>query len=293
MDALSGFARVDRKPLMRYNTYHKISPIFGVEMGRSSSVSVRLLFLITFVLSLVPGVVSALNNGTVGVGLVGWSVVPAAKQEQKREANASASFGLTAADGYGRATVETSGKNDIDAAEIEAYFDLSPGSISSLGNGTARGVAIANTVMTSAGDHLRGNFRFMTNEPAAGEASVGAMQGYDDFAILIADGAVHLLADVNTQEFLRWNAAQDEESGIEGIARATGSISLDFTFNTSGEQKIGFAVFNVTDGGNQSALVIDSLQITDMPTSAVGGLLAASLCWIGYLRFRPLLTWRR
>lgn len=229
---------------------------------------------------------AALVNGGFEFGLSGWSVFPAAGVNPIRATAESSGFGILPTEGRLQGVIETSDIDGDPAAAIEAFFDLAPGAIDGLGFDDPTGIAIQQTVTVTAGDTLLGDINFLTNELVQGDPGYTTNPAFDDFAVLIADGLVHILADVNQAGFFTSNVLLRGGNSVTGVTKETGYGPLNYIFQNTGTQKIGFAVFNVSDIGHQSALAMDDLRIEAVPLPATGLMLAAGIAGLAGLRRR-------
>lgn len=111
------------------------------------------------------------------------------------------------------------------------------------------GAAMRTTVTASAGSVLTLKVNFLDSEPD------GAEETFKDFAVIVIDGQVFKLADVDASETPLGNASvQFDEQ--------TGYFTFTFEFATSGEHEIGIAVLNEGDELYDAGLLIDDLSIT-------------------------------
>jgi hypothetical protein len=119
-----------------------------------------------------------------------------------------------------------------------------------------------------------------------GDPGYTTSPSFDDFAVLIADGAAHILADVNQAGFFTSGALLRSGSSVTGVTKETGYLPLSYSFQNAGLQTIVFAVFNVSDISNQSALAIDDISVNRVPVPAAGGLLVLGVAGLAALRLR-------
>lgn len=216
--------------------------------------------------------------------LAGWTVFPTSGVNPIRATAEAAGFGITPTEGRLQGVIETSDIDGKTAAEVETFFGLTPGAITGFGQSNPRGIALSQTVNVGAGDRLLGDINFLTNELVQGDPGYTTNPAFDDFAVLIADGAAHILADVNQAGFFTSGALLRAGSSVTGVTKETGYLPLSYTFQNAGPQTIGFAVFNVSDIGNQSALAMDDLRIEAVPLPPALALLLASLGLCAILR---------
>ena len=200
--------------------------------------------------------------------LAGWTVFPATGVNPIRATAEAAGFGITPTEGRLQGVIETSDIDGRTAAEVETFFGLAPGAITGFGQASPRGIAISQTVTVNAGDRLLGDINFLTNELVQGDPGYTTDPAFDDFAVLIADGAAHILADVNLPGFFTSGALLRGGNPVTNVTKETGYQPLSYTFTGSGPQTIGFAVFNVSDISAQSALAMDDLRVAPIPLPA-------------------------
>lgn len=239
-------------------------------------------------LSVTAAPAAALVNGGFEASppLSGWTVFPTTGVNPIRATVEAAGFGVVPTEGRLQGVIETSDIDGRTAAEVETFFGLTPGAITGFGQSNPRGIAISQTVNVGPGDMLLGDINFLTNELVQGDPGYTTNPAFDDFAVLIADGAAHILADVNQAGFFTSGALLRGGSSVTGVTKETGYMPLTYTFLNPGPQTIGFAVFNVSDISNQSALAIDDLSVNRIPVPGAAGMMLLGMAGFAALRLR-------
>ncbi len=153
-------------------------------------------------------------------------------------------FGVNPTDGNYQALL-TSGYSSVSNLQLEAFLGLNSGELDSLiSDNATEGSAIKGEVTVEAGDTLKFDWNFLTNE--------GTPTYYNDFAFVsISDGHLSELADTNST-FNFSNSGFNEETGY-------GSFSYQFT--NSGTFTIAVGVSDAVDGVVDSALLVDNFSI--------------------------------
>ncbi len=239
-----------------------------------------LIISLLLIIGLAPLPVFALVNGGFEAGLAGWTVFPSTGVNPIRATAEPAGFGVIPTEGRLQGVIETSDVDGRTAAEMETFFGLTPGAIAGFGQSNPRGIAIGQTLDVAPGDTLLGDIDFLTNELVEGDPGYTTDPAFDDFAVLIADGAAYILADVNLPGFFTSGAQLRGGSSVTGVTKETGYQPLSYAFQNPGLQTVGFAVFNVSDIGNQSALAIDDLRVEPVPLPRT---FVLAMAWIGLL----------
>ncbi len=193
-------------------------------------------------------------NGSFEQGLTHWSHFPTTGVTPIRVDVKNSSFGVTPTDVSLQAFVETSDIDGAPPASLESVLNLPPGSVQAFGS-TPHGVVLFQDVTVQAGDILTFDVNMLTEELTLD----GIISPFDDFAFFAADGAPHLIQDVNVMNFqlsaadLRTPTSQTTETGYQ---------SFSYTYTSSGLQRLAFGVLNDPDISHQSALLIDNVRIT-------------------------------
>lgn len=162
------------------------------------------------------------------------------------------------------AVIGTGGGGPTNGA-YQAYLDTSP-SDSSLPPQTS---TLSQTF--TGGGVVSFSWNFLTNEDLGGS--------YVDSAYVVVDGTTYNLADTYSS-FV--------PSKLGGYADMTGYQDLQINLSGLGTHTITFAVADGTDGGVDSALLVDNVtvSIAAVPEPAVTSLFALGLGVIGLRRWR-------
>lgn len=208
-------------------------------------------------------------NGSFETGLTGWTVVGGDTD------TVGTVYGISPTDSSSQARLITSGSVATDST-LESGLGLTSGRLDTLDGGTApsavNGTAIFQTVTgVVAGDELRFDWQFLTNENAA-------FLGNNDFAFWSLTGAT------NPQPGAVLAKALTSQTPTEsaGFSYKSSPDSVSFVFSAAGDFKLGFGVVNVQSSTSDSALLVDNVRIVSAvpePTavamlSMVGGALA-------------------
>jgi hypothetical protein len=211
---------------------------------------------------LVTGRAQIVNGGFETGSAAGWSI---AGQAGARDA----SFGVVPTHGSWAGYLENTGNGTVLAGDMETALHLPTGTVTNFVSGTpTRGTVMWQNVTVSAGQILVFDWNFMSDE--LNEAPV-----YDDFAFFSVVGAISgvtdsfLLASRNSSSFTAGAPA-----GFDGL---TGWSTRNYTFTASDTYRIGFGVMNVTDGGHNSALMLDAISVPEPATVALIGMCALLL----------------
>jgi len=194
------------------------------------------------------------NGGFETGNIGGWSI---AGQGMAKDA----SFGVTPTHGTYAGYIENTGNGTVLAADMETALHLPTGTVNTFVSGTStRGTVMWQNVAVSAGEVLTFDWNFMSDE--LNEDPV-----YDDFAFFSIVGATsgvvdsYLLASRNSSTFTA--------GGPAGFDGTTGWSTRNYTFTASDTFRIGFGVMNVTDGGHNSALMLDGITVPEPGMAAV------------------------
>lgn len=208
---------------------------------------------------------AAVVNGGFETGdLTGWTQIAFGHAPD-------ASIGVTPTHGTYQGYVETTGNYTAVASVIESALGIDETDFTALGAGTpTNGNAITQDVtVAAAGDALTFDWNFLSDE--LDEEAI-----YNDFAYLIIDTSVFLLASRNSSSF-------DTVSPPPGFDGQTDWASGSYTFSTAGTHTIGFGAFNVGDTGHNSVLLLDAVSLpVPEPGSAVLLAVGVALAGLGY-----------
>lgn len=212
-----------------------------------------------------PGASAAIVNGGFEQNdPIGWqffgvgSIVPT-----------STGYGI-APEGGRHAVIESS--SDFVAsgiADLENFLSLTPNSLTTLGfNNLAAGSAIRQDISANAGDVLSFQWNFLTFEsPGFGSPSD-------------VDFAFFSIANDSGPQVLSTTLNPDL-SAVTGVyPNATGYSVFEYTFQTSGDFRIGFGVVDVNGVFAPSALLIDDVRLLEGDLSVIPEPAFVSLVWI-------------
>jgi hypothetical protein len=223
----------------------------------------RLLILAIFILAhSLPA--NAITNGGFETGdFAGWStigdtlvvngsfgVIPAAGTYQALTSNGPGGL-------FGQFQGSYSGNNSVDATSLvnnplDAFLGLPLGSLSQLANGIGlvvaiEGSAIKQSFTGTAGTILSFNWNYLTDEGA-----------HFDFAFVVLDGALSLLAD---------NATAHPGSGTLFFYES-GYQTFATTLTSSGTHQLAIGVVDTGDPAVNSGVLVDNVSIGKVPESA-------------------------
>ena len=185
------------------------------------------------------------ENGSFETGTFsGWQTIGDTSIE-------TADFGITPSDGTFQALI-TNGFSDsggsVVESDLEAFLDLTPGILDSLGNGdVTEGSAIKRTFSANAGDILTFEWSFLTNEFTPGG-------DFNDFAFFSLTPFTQELADTNAPLFF--------ETLGNGFVQETGYQTVTLAISESGTFDLNFGVVDVGDNAVDSALLIDNIRVS-------------------------------
>ena len=149
-----------------------------------------------------------------------------------------------------------SGEEAVDVVDLEIFLGLNPGDLSGLvDDGTpTKGSAIKQTFTANAGDEITFDWNFLTDETVAADETFGA---FNDFAFVVIDGTVSMLADVDSSTFGPSGTPFDGETGFNGFT----SSAL-----TGGSHTLGIGVVHLDEDDTfdveyASGLLLDDISI--------------------------------
>lgn len=156
--------------------------------------------------------------------------------------------------------------------DLEKFLGLNPGDLSKSGE-VLEGSAIQTELTVKAGDELKFNWNFLTNETSELLATT-----YNDSAFMMVDSQIIKLADIT-----------DATSLSSQFHTETGQKSYTYQFTEAGNYNIGFGVVDIDDYINSSALSVSNLTL-NTPTnnqpipepSSVIGLLILGILSTGF-----------
>jgi hypothetical protein len=197
-------------------------------------------------------------NGGFESLMAGWSI---SGQAGPRDAT----FGVTPTHGTYAGYLENTGNGTVLAGDMETALHLPTGTVTNFVLGTpTRGTVIWQNVAASAGQTLTFDWNFMSDE--LNEDPI-----YNDFAFFSVVGPTSGVADAsliasrNSSTFTLGGAP----AGFDGL---TGWNTQTYTFTATDTFRIGFGVMNVTDGGHNSAMMLDGISVPEPGCAAVLGL---------------------
>lgn len=139
------------------------------------------------------------------------------------------------------------------AGNIELFLNLVPGSLQDLipagVQSIGTGSAIYTDIIASAGDVLRFDWNFLTNEAVAPNASV---PDFSFWSLSNEQGAV-VLANTFSPGFFSSSTNFDFETGYS---------ATNYTILNDGTYRLGFGVMNAGEDGGNSGLLIDNVTLT-------------------------------
>ncbi len=185
---------------------------------------------------------AAVVNGSFEQGLFGW--------ESRGSVGAiDDSLGVNPRDGYFQAGLTTYASRP--AASLENFLGLSNGSLSSLGNGVARGgAAIKQTFTANVGDVISFDWNFLTDEGTPNARN-------NDFAFFSLSGLTEL-ADTNVSFVDSFSPFREE----------TGYQTTSYTITKAGTYTLGLGVVNTGDVKGLSGLLVDNVRTETVPEPA-------------------------
>jgi hypothetical protein len=202
------------------------------------------------------------NGGFETGNAAGWGI---AGQAGAR----NASFGVTPTYGAWAGYLENTGNGTVLAGDMEIALHLPTGTVTNFVSGTpTRGTVMWQNVTVSAGQTLVFDWNFMSDE--LNEASI-----YNDFSFFSVVGATSAVTD----SFLiaSRNSSSFTLGGPAGFDGLTGWSTTTYTFTASDTYRIGFGVMNVTDGGHNSAMMLDGITVPEPGIASLIGVFAVLL----------------
>jgi autotransporter-associated beta strand protein len=184
------------------------------------------------------------NGGFESGDLTGWSSIGSATVT-------TATFGTPPAEGAYQALL-TDGSPSVPTSQLETFLNLAAGTLNSISSGPViEGSALRRTLTVSAGDTVSFQWNFLTNE------SLAPPWTYNDFAFVSLTPvglAATRLADTEFDAFL--------PSSGTGYSWETGYCQFQHAFTAAGTYLLGIGVVDVTDSAVNSAILLDSVQLT-------------------------------
>ena len=169
----------------------------------------------------------------------------------------TSAIGVNPMDGTYQALITTSAANGaVSAANVATFLDLAPNALNIFGNGAAiEGSALKLDPLTvNAGDVLTFDWNFLTDE-------VTPSPNFNDFGfVALSNGFKTELTDTFGSFTSLAGGAFNQHSGY-GTYR--------YVFNDAGTYTLGIGVVDARDGGGDSGLLIDNLQVTPLADPAL------------------------
>ncbi|QEH39250.1 hypothetical protein OJF2_78650 (plasmid) [Aquisphaera giovannonii] len=138
-------------------------------------------------------------------------------------------------------------QSSVPESQLDVFLGLQDGDLSGLGNGPVlNGSALMRTITVSAGTTLSFDYNFLTNEPMT-----SPLDAVNDFAFLTSP---------QLSDFA--DTFSPLASSSTGFLRETGYKTFSETFAMAGTYTLGIGVVNVTDGLNDSALLLDNFRLS-------------------------------
>lgn len=166
------------------------------------------------------------------------------------------------------------------AGDVELFLDLFPGSLQDLIPGgvpsIGTGSAISIDIIASAGDVLKFDWNFLTNEAVAPNATA---PDFSFWSLSNEQGAVVLATPFSPSFF----------SSSTSFSFETGYSTSSYTILNDGTYRLGFGVMNAGDDGGNSGLLIDNVTLASaVPEPASITLISVSvvLSAVGLRRWR-------
>jgi hypothetical protein len=206
--------------------------------------TLRTLLLVLVCLNVGPALSrAAIINGDFETGnLTGWTLAGSGSAS-------GTGIGVSPTDGSYQGEIETTGNFTVLAPAVVASLGVSGSAILALGAGTpVNGTALSQDVTVSAGDTLKFDWNFLTDE-------LNEDPMYNDFGFFTISNSAFLLASRNSSTY-------NMVSPPAGFDGQTGWMTQTYTFPAAGTYKVGFGVLNVGDAGHDSVLLLDAVSIS-------------------------------
>lgn len=207
-------------------------------------------------LALAPAAFAQVINGDFISSLSGWSAAGDASVRDGAGFITTASFSQDD-DNLGNGFYNFSGSEPTFASDLETFLGLSADSLSpdvNSGVFAFEGSAIFQSVTVQAGDVLRFDWTFLTNE-----------DGGNDYAFLVIDGTVF-----NLSNGLTLTSASSYDFGFT----TTGQSYQSSVFDSAATLNVGFGVVDVDNFVGSSALVVDNVSVAAVPEPSAFAALA-------------------
>lgn len=172
-------------------------------------------------------------------------------------------FGVAPTDGIYQAVLETlDSELASEVTDLENFLFLSSGNLTSLN--ASEGSALKREITVNAGDILKFDWNFLTNE--------NENETYNDFAFL-SISSLETLADTFTPSIFSFSS----------LSKETGYQTYTYTFQNAGTYTLGLGVVDVGDNAVNSALLVDNFQLyTDSQSVPEPNGIFASIITLGF-----------
>ena len=179
------------------------------------------------------------------------------------------------------ASTGQSSSNVVNAGALETYLGQAPGYLT--GDGYVNGSAMKQTFTALAGTTLSFDYNFLTNELSNGNQDAGYAYLFNSSGLVARIQLGSPSVAVNSTDPL--NAI--------GFGTETGYTTASFgpaDFAAAGTYAVAFAVYNKTNGLNDSAITVDNISVTPsaipLPAGVWAGLIGMALSLVVGLRMR-------